>query len=99
VYGAAVNYIRSKLGLGTTVKEAAVIEAVEEGEKDSARSSSSSPEPVKKEKTPRTPRAPSPDLRELKTEIIDEIKDYFNSCKLIVSLVFGCLSNQAASLV
>jgi len=92
VYGAAVNYIRSKLGLGTTVKEAVVIEAVEEGEKDSARSSSSSPEPVRKA------RAPSPDLRELKTEIIDEIKDYFNSCKLIVSLVFGCLENQAESL-
>jgi len=82
IYGATVNYIRSRLGLGTTVKEAVVIEA----EKERSRSSSSSSESVK-DITPRTPRAPSPDLKDLKTEILDEIKIYFGSRKFIYAVL------------
>lgn len=74
-YGTAVNYIRSKLGLGTHVRD----------------------EEVVREKSPEKEPAvvvapPAPDLTDLKGEILDEIKMYFDACKLNLEIrFFNCV--------
>lgn len=74
IYGESVSYIRSKLGMNTNLKEQEEFVV-----KSPVKTKSPSPEPIKK--SPPTP--PPPDLTELKTEIVDEIKVYFSSCKSI----------------
>ncbi len=70
IYGESVSYIRSKLGMNTNLKEQQDVVI-----KLPQKSKSPSPEP--KKATPPPP--PPPDLNELRSEIIDEIKDYFGS--------------------
>ena len=65
MYGAAVSFIRSRLGLGTYVKDE---EPVRER----------SPVVVERQVVVQ---APPPDLTGLKGEILDEIKMYFEECK------------------